>query len=328
MPPSTSRYRCGSSAWRMKRGDSATCRAAWRTAGMASNWSRYTEANPPRPAAASGSDMTASTIPPPAARPTRLSATAREPAETISATSTAIAIPYVRRVGQRQGQEAQRSPAVAPQQRDQTESSQRLARASSDRLGRRPPRRVAGQRLPSIGRPLDLSRPPSDPGCPEESEVRHGQAVADAMTAVPCEKEGVRRHRQVARRQPHAIRQKLDGNRVRRRSAGHAGRILARRCPSTRRFAALRHVHVRHTENGGGEIRTRVSGLYAKASTGLAGALISSPGPAPAGESGRPVPLRVPWRRGRTASGKPVSEAGAPPHGPREGRLLTLLSLR
>ena len=138
---------------------------------------------------------------------------------------------YVRGVGQRQGQEAQRSPAVAPQQRDQTESSQRLARASSDRLGRRPPRRVAGQRLPSIGRPLDLSRPPSDPGCPEESEVRHGQAVADAMTAVPCEKEGVRRHRQVARRQPHAIRQKLDGNRVRRRSAGHAGRILALRCP-------------------------------------------------------------------------------------------------
>jgi hypothetical protein len=42
-------------------------------------------------------------------------------------------------------------------------------------------------------------------------------------------------------------------------------------------------------ENGGEEIRTPVPGRDAKASTGLAGALVSSSGSAPAGESERPV---------------------------------------
>src|SRR3954470_23870603 len=44
-------------------------------------------------------------------------------------------------------------------------------------------------------------------------------------------------------------------------------------------------------ENSGDEgIRTPVLGRNAKASTGLAGALVSPSGSAPAGESGRPVP--------------------------------------
>src|SRR5207248_8373174 len=55
--------------------------------------------------------------------------------------------------------------------------------------------------------------------------------------------------------------------------------------------------------DGAEGIRTPVFGLDAKASTGLAGALVSPSGSAPAGESGRPVPRDVPWRRGRTASG-------------------------
>ena len=52
-----------------------------------------------------------------------------------------------------------------------------------------------------------------------------------------------------------------------------------------------------------------------KASTGLAGALISPPASAPAGDSGRTSPLKSPLTAEASRSGKPVSEAGAPPHG-------------
>ena len=45
------------------------------------------------------------------------------------------------------------------------------------------------------------------------------------------------------------------------------------------------------------------------------------PASAPTGTSGRPAPLMSPVRREPTAPGEPVSEAGAPPHGPREDRL-------
>jgi hypothetical protein len=51
------------------------------------------------------------------------------------------------------------------------------------------------------------------------------------------------------------------------------------------------------------------------ASTGLAGAWFSLPASAPTGDSGKLSLLECPLAAEASRSGKPVSEAGAPPHG-------------
>ena len=64
----------------------------------------------------------------------------------------------------------------------------------------------------------------------------------------------------------------------------------ARRIGPTRRRSARCVARPARVPDGDGGNRTRVRGRDAKASTGIAGALVSSSGSAPAGESGRPVP--------------------------------------
>src|SRR6185312_1277129 len=57
---------------------------------------------------------------------------------------------------------------------------------------------------------------------------------------------------------------------------------------------------------GGAEIRTRIRGRGAKASTGIAGAFFSSPGVRASGHYGRHSPLKFPWGDGAIYPGEPA----------------------
>ena len=82
----------------------------------------------------------------------------------------------------------------------------------------------------------------------------------------------------------------------------HAGSLRFRRGPS----AHLTRPVGTGELDGGAEIRTRIRGRGAKVSTGLAGALFSSPGVRAGGHYGRHSPLKFPLEDGAIRRGEPA----------------------